>query len=51
MTDQERADRVAHLWKMALAKTRGAVQVILTFGDLNRRIFLYGSTKKNIEQE
>lgn len=51
MTEEERAERVAHLWRRALAKTRGAVQVILTFGDLNRRIFLYGSTKKNVEQE
>jgi Ion transport protein len=49
MTDEERAERVAHLWRRALAKTRGAVQVILTFGDLNRRIFLYGSSKKNEE--
>ena len=47
MTDLQKAERVAHLWKRGLAKTRGAVQVIYTFGDLGRRIFLYGSTKKN----
>lgn len=51
MTDQERADRVAHLWKRGLAKTFGAVQVINTFGDLGRRIFLYGSVKKNVEEK
>jgi hypothetical protein len=51
MTDSERAERVAHLWRRNLAKARGAAQVINTFGDLGRRIFLYGSVKKNVDDK
>lgn len=40
-------EKVQKLWKRCLAKTRGAVQIINTFGDLNRRIYLHGSTRKH----
>jgi hypothetical protein len=46
MSDEKRFERVADLWRATLAKARGAVHVINTFGDLNRRIYLHGSTKK-----
>ena len=29
-----------------MAKLRGAVRVLEIFGDLNRRLYLYGSNKK-----
>jgi hypothetical protein len=47
MTDLEKAERVADLWRATLGKARGAVGVLQTFGDLNRRIYLHGSSKKN----
>lgn len=35
------------LWQETIAKAKGAVKVIEIFGDLNRRIYLYGSDKKH----
>lgn len=47
MDDEEKVDHIRTYWHKVIAKSLGAVQVINTFGDLNRRLFLYGSTKKN----
>jgi hypothetical protein len=47
MNEEEKRDRVQDLWKRTLAKAKGAVKVIEIFGDLNRRIYLYGSDKKH----
>ena len=47
MNDAEREIQIVHLWNLALAKARGAVKVIEIFGDLNRKIYLYGSDKKH----
>jgi len=39
-----------YLWKRAIAKTRGAVLVLIRFGDLEKRINLFGtSTKFNFD--
>lgn len=46
MNDDKKVERIADLWRALLAKANGAVHVINTFGDLNRRIYLHGSTKK-----
>ncbi len=54
MMDDEKEHRVMELWKKTVAKAKGAVKVIQIFGDLNRRIYLYGSDKKHdylIEQD
>lgn len=47
MDEEEQQNRVLELWQRTLAKARGAVKVIEIFGDLNRRIYLYGSDKKH----
>lgn len=47
MDEEQKFERVAELWCLAIAKAKGAVQVINTFGDLNRVIYYYGSTKKD----
>jgi len=47
MDEDEQQNRVMELWSRTLAKARGAVKVIEIFGDLNRRIYLYGSDKKH----
>ena len=47
MDEYEQTNRVVELWQRTLAKARGAVKVIEIFGDLNRRIYLYGSDKKH----
>jgi len=46
MSDEKKELHVKKRWHQAWAKARGAVHVLQTFGDLNRRIFLYGSTMK-----
>ena len=46
MNEEQQIERVADLWRVCLAKTKGSVFVINTFGELNRKIFLHGSTKK-----
>lgn len=47
MSEKEQQERVFELWRRTLAKAKGAVRVIEIFGDLNRRIYLYGSDKKH----
>lgn len=46
MPFDEKEYRIMELWKKMIAKAKGAVKVIDIFGDLNRRIYLYGSDKK-----
>lgn len=46
LSDEERSDRMCFLWRRSIAKLRGAVKVLEIFGDLNRRLYLYGSNKK-----
>ena len=47
MTEEEKEERVVELWNRTLGKARGAVSVLSIFGDLNRMIYLHGSTKKH----
>jgi hypothetical protein len=42
MTSDQQAEHIEYLWERARAKLIGAVKVINTFGDINRRIYLYG---------
>ena len=47
LDEQSKEEHVKNLWRRTIAKARGAVQILNTFGDLNRRIYLHGSTRKN----
>lgn len=46
MDEDQKFNRVVELWCLTIAKARGSVQVVNTFGDLNRVIYYHGSTKK-----
>lgn len=46
MDEEEKANHIMSLWLRTMAKLRGAVKVLEIFGDLNRRLYLYGSDKK-----
>lgn len=51
MNEEERAERVADLWRTMLAKSRGAVRILNKLSDLNRHIYLHGSTRKKEDVE
>jgi hypothetical protein len=51
MTEEERAERVADLWRTMLAKSKGAVRILNKLSDLNRHIYLHGSTRKKEDVE
>jgi hypothetical protein len=53
MDDFERDIHVQNLWKKAYLKARAGSQVIHFFDDLNRKIYLFGVSKKleEIEKE
>lgn len=40
-----------YLWHRAYLKSKGAAHVLAKFGDLNKKIYLYGAEKKKDEQE
>jgi hypothetical protein len=42
----ERKKRVKYLWTRAIAKIKGAVLVLIRFGDLEKRINLFGTSIK-----
>jgi hypothetical protein len=46
MLEFEKTERVKELWKNVIGKLKGAVMILNRFGDLNRRLYLYG--KKNL---
>lgn len=50
LNEEHKVERIADLWRAAIAKSRGAVFTINVFGDLNRHIirekFIHGSNKK-----
>ena len=39
-------DRLKYLWRRVIAKSRGAAHILAKFSELNKRIYIYGSTKK-----
>jgi hypothetical protein len=45
MDKDQKFERVVELWCLTIAKARGAVRVINTFGDLPNLIHVHGSTK------
>lgn len=51
MREEEKAERVAELWREMLAKSRGAVRILNKLSDLNRHIYLHGSTRKKEDVE
>ncbi len=40
-----------YLWHRAYLKAKGAAHVLAKFGDLNKKIYLYGAEKKKEEVE
>ena len=53
MDDEERRAHLIDMWKRAFLKGRAGAQVIRFFADLNRKIYLFGVSKKleEIEKE
>ncbi len=51
MNDEEKAERVADLWRVMLAKSRGAVFILNKLSDVNRHVYLHGSTRKKEDVE
>lgn len=43
---EERAKRAKYLWQRMLSKVKGAVLVLVRFGDLEKRINLFGTSTK-----
>lgn len=41
-----RVERAKYLWKRCYAKIRGAVLVLARFGDLEKRLYLFGTSLK-----
>ena len=48
MNDVQQDQRVRDLWHKLFVKSKGAVKILNRFGDLNKRIYLLGTSKKNI---
>ena len=44
LTSDQKKERVRYLWKRAIAKIKGAVLVLVRFGDLEKRINLFGTS-------
>jgi hypothetical protein len=44
LSPEARKERVRYLWKRAIAKIKGAVLVLIRFGDLEKRINLFGTS-------
>lgn len=42
MSTEERLEHVKELWKKALIKSKAAASVLTFFGDLSRKIYLFG---------
>jgi len=42
----QRELRMKFLWHRAYAKARGASHILIKFGDLNKKIYIYGAKKK-----
>lgn len=40
-----------YLWHSAFTKARGASHILVKFGDLNDKIYIYGTTKKTQQKE
>jgi hypothetical protein len=51
MDEEERAERVADLWRVMLAKSRGAVFILNKLSDINRHVYLHGSIRKKEDVE
>ena len=51
MDDEEKAERVADLWRVMIAKSRGAVFILNKLSDINRHVYLHGSTRKKEDVE
>eukprot|EP00347_Sterkiella_histriomuscorum_P001048 403373535 len=48
---QEQQDRVKYLWHRAFLKAKGAAHILAKFGELNKKIYLYGAARKGEEHE
>ena len=46
LTKEEKQLRIKYLWHRAFTKARGASHILMKFGDLNKKIYMYGATKK-----
>lgn len=46
MNREQRELRMKYLWHRAYAKARGASHILIKFGDLNKKIYIYGAKKK-----
>ena len=46
LSKHEKVERVIYLWHRAFSKAKGAAHILAKFGDLNKKIYLYGAAKK-----
>jgi hypothetical protein len=47
MDEDKRRDHITFLWRRAIVKSIASAKILNVFGDLNRIIYLYGSSKKH----
>lgn len=51
LNKHEKVERVMYLWKRVFLKSKGAAHILSKFGELNKKIYLYGAAKKLIERD
>lgn len=51
LSPQDQRERVLFLWEKAYLKSKGAAHVLGKFGELNRKIYLIGTLKREINSQ